>query len=71
MAAVISVDAYSFLSFSNLTGHLKDTGLGVFGCTMPPDSKETELGSSDQEADTSTGKNTGIVLVSCRAKDVN
>ena len=30
MAAVISVDAYSFLSFSNLTGHLKDTGLGVF-----------------------------------------
>ena len=30
---------------------------------MPPDSKETELGSSDQEASPSTGKYTGIVLV--------
>ena len=37
------------------------------GCTVPPDSKETKLGSSNQEATTSTGKNTGIVLVSCRA----
>ena len=35
------------------------------GCTLPPDSKETELGSSDQEASPSTGKNTGIVLVPC------
>ena len=34
---------------------------------MPPDSKETELGSSDQEASPSVGKNTGIVLVPCRA----
>ena len=34
---------------------------------MPPDSKETELGSSDQEASPSAGKNTGIVLVPCRA----
>ena len=30
---------------------------------MPPDSKETELGSSDQEASPSAGKNTGVVLV--------
>ena len=37
------------------------------GCTVPPDSKETKLGSSDQEASPSAGKNTGIVLVSCRA----
>ena len=37
------------------------------GCTVPPDSKETELGSSDQEASPSAGKNTGIVLVPCRA----
>ena len=36
------------------------------GCTVPPDSKETELGSSDLEASPSAGKNTGIVLVSCR-----
>ena len=35
------------------------------GCTVPPDSKETELGSSDQEASPSAGKNTGIVLVAC------
>ena len=35
------------------------------GCTVPPDSKETELGSSDQEASPSAGKNTGIVLVPC------
>ena len=35
-------------------------------CTVPPDSKETELGSSYQEASPSAGKNTGIVLVSCR-----
>ena len=35
---------------------------------MPPDSKETELGSSDQEASTSASKNNGIVLVPCRAR---
>ena len=32
-------------------------------CTVPLDSKETELGSSDQEAFPLAGKNTGIVLV--------
>ena len=37
------------------------------GCTVPPDNKETELGSSDQEASPSAGKNTRIVLVSCHA----
>ena len=31
-----------------------------------PDSKETELGSSDQEDSPSAGKNTAIVLVPCR-----
>ena len=36
------------------------------GCTVPPDSKETELGISNQEASPSAGKNTGIVLVPCR-----
>ena len=30
---------------------------------MLPDSKETELGSSDQEASPSAGKNTRVVLV--------
>ena len=36
-------------------------------CTVLPDSKENEFGSSDQEASPSAGKNTGIVLVPCRA----
>ena len=33
------------------------------GCTVPPDSKETKLESSNQEASPSAGKNTGVVLV--------
>ena len=37
------------------------------GCTVLPDSKETETGSSDQEASPSAGKNTRIVLVPSRA----
>ena len=38
-----------------------------FGCTVPPDSKQTELGSSEQEASPSADKNIRIVLVSCHA----
>ena len=41
------------------------------GCTVPPDSKETELGSSDQEASPSAGKNTGVVLVPCLHMEVH
>ena len=37
------------------------------GCTVLPDSKETERGSSDPEASPSAGKNTGVVLVPCSA----
>ena len=37
------------------------------GCTVPPDSKETKLGSSFEEASPLPGKNTRIVLVPCRA----
>ena len=37
------------------------------GCTLPSNSKETELGSSDQEASLSAGKNTRVVLVACLA----
>ena len=32
---------------------------------MPPDSTETELGSSNQEASRSAGKNTATLLVPC------
>ena len=67
VVAVISADAYSFLAFSDLTCHLQDTGKVSSGCTVPPNSKETELGSSHQETSPSAGKNTGIVLVSCCA----
>ena len=38
-----------------------------FGCTAAPDSKETNLESSNQEASPSVGKNTEIVLVLYRA----
>ena len=34
------------------------------GCTVPPDIKETELGSIDQKVFPSADKNTGMVLVS-------
>ena len=30
VVAVIGVDAYAFLGFSDLTCHLEDTGIGVF-----------------------------------------
>ena len=35
------------------------------GCTVLPGSKETKLGSSEQEAPPSAGKNNGVVLVPC------
>ena len=37
------------------------------GSTVPPDSTETQVGSSNQEASPSAGKNSGLVLVPCRA----
>ena len=40
------------------------------GFTVPPDSKETELVSSDQEASPSAGKDTGVVLVRCSRMDM-
>ena len=47
---MISVNAYPFLAFSDLTCHPEDTRIGFYGCTVPPDSKEAELRSSNQEA---------------------
>ena len=40
------------------------------GCTVPPVSKESELGSSDQGDSTSAGKYTGIVSVPCLPMEV-
>ena len=70
MLVVISVDAYPFLTFPDVTCHLEDTGMSVSGCTVSPDSKETKLGSSDQEASQSAGENTGVVLVPCSRMEV-
>ena len=41
------------------------------GCTVPPDTEETELESSDQETSPSAGKNTGVVLVPCLHMEVH
>ena len=67
---MISVDTYSFLVFSDLTCHLEDIEIGVSWLDCTPDSKETELGSNDQEASPSAGKNTGVVLVPCSRMEV-
>ena len=62
MAAVISVDAYPFLALSDLTCHLEDTGIGFLVALV---------GSSDQEASPSAGKNIGIVLVLCSSMEMH
>ena len=64
MVAVISVDAYHFLAFSELTCRLEDTRIGVFWLHC------AELGSSDQEDSPSVGKNTRVVLVPCSGMEV-
>ena len=64
VVAVISVDAYPFLAFPDLTRHLTYTGIGVR-------TKKIELRSSDQETFPSAGKNTGVVLVPCSRMEVH
>ena len=71
MVAVISVDAYHFLTFSDLTWHLEDTGISAFWLQCAPDSKETELGSINQEVFPSADKNTRVVLVPCSRIEVH
>ena len=65
VVAVISVDAYSCLVFSDLTRRLEDAGIGVFWlhCFLVA----SKLGSSNQEVSPSTSKYTRVVLVRCRA----
>ena len=55
VAVISSADAYTFLAFSDLTYHLETEGYMFSGYTVLPDSKETELESSKQEASPSTG----------------
>ena len=63
MVAVFNVDAYAFLALTELTCHLEDTGMVFSDFTVLPDSKETELISSDQEASQSADKKTRVVFV--------
>ena len=58
VVAVISVDAYPILAFSELICHLENTRIG--SSTVPRDSKETELGSSNQEGIFSAMSHMGV-----------
>ena len=49
MVAGIYVDVYPFLIYSDLTCHLEDTRINT-GCSALALSKQTKLGSSDQDA---------------------
>ena len=62
MLAMIRADAYRFLAFLDLTCLMIQEQM-FSSCTMPPESKETQLGSSAQEASPSACKNTGVVSV--------
>ena len=64
---MISANDYPFLVSPDLTCHLEDIRIGDFGCTVRPDSKETELGNGDQEASPSADKNTEKILKLCGA----
>ena len=59
VVAVISVVAYPFLAFSDVTCTLEDTAIGLFWLHWP------KLGSSKQEVSLLAGKNTEVLLVPC------
>ena len=63
LVAVISIDAYSFVAFSDLTCHFENSGIDVFWLHC----LENELQSSDQEASPSPSKHSGLVLGQCHA----
>ena len=60
MVAVIDFDAYPFLVYSDLISLPEDAGIGISGCTVLSDSKETELESRNS---TSAGKKRGIFSI--------
>ena len=59
VVAVISAHSYPFVAFSDLICDLEDTVQVFLECTVPPNSKETELEISNQEASLSAGKSSG------------
>ena len=61
----VDVDAYPYLTFSDLSCLFEDTGLGVLWLHL---SKKTKLWSRNQEeASPSAGENNGVVLAPCHA----
>ena len=74
VVAVISVDAYPFMAFSNLNCHLEGMGIGVFLfalCHLIVRRPNLEVIWIDQEVFPSAGKNTGVVLVPCSRMEVH
>ena len=71
VVAVISVDAYPFFDFfrPDLSPWVYGNRFSLFALFLP-DSKETKIGSRDQEASPSAGKNTRVVLVPCSCMEV-
>ena len=64
VVGVISVESYPFFCLSQTwTVTVRIEELVISDCTVPPDSNESKLGSSNQEASPSAGKNTRTVLV--------
>ena len=63
VVTVISVDTYLFLAFSTWHVTLRIQELVFSGCTVPSDSKETEIESSNLEASPSPHKNTRVIIV--------
>ena len=71
VAVLINVDAYPFLAFSDLTCHLGDRNRCFLVALSHLIVKDTKLGSSNQEASLSAGKNTRVSLVQCSCIEVH
>ena len=67
VVALISVDAYPFWISMTWPITFRIHELVLSGRSVPPDSKDTKLESSNQEASLSAGKNTEVVLGLCCA----
>ena len=71
VVAVINVDAYPFLAFSDLTCHLGYRNRCFLVALSHLIVKDTKLGSSNQEASPSAGKNIRVILVQCSCIEVH
>ena len=71
MVARISVNANLFWISQTWPVTLRIQEQLFSGYTALPNTKETNLGSSDQEASPLEGKDTGLVLVPCSGMEVH